>query len=80
MAFLVKRFGSYAKLAVAADVKRQTLILAASKRGSVSAASHCASQGRAGVPLEIVLSGAWPPAGACPTCGRSAEHDDRREP
>ena len=80
IAFLAKRYGSYRKLAETTGTKRATLIQAASKRGSVSAGIALRVSRAAGVPLESILSGAWPPAGACPHCGRSAEHDDRGKP
>jgi hypothetical protein len=80
LAFLVRRHGSYAKLATVAGTKRATLVLAGGKRGTVSAGIALRVARAAKVPLEDILSGAWPKPGACPTCGRSAEHDERGKP
>jgi hypothetical protein len=78
--FLRTRFGTYPKLASAMEVNLRTLTLAASRRGTVSAGIALRAARAAKVPVETILTGAWPPPGMCPTCGRSAEHDDRGEP
>ena len=69
--FLAKRHGTIAKLAEAMGAKRATLIRAMGKRGGVSAGIALRASRVAGVPLDDVLRGAWPPAGACPYCGRT---------
>jgi hypothetical protein len=79
LAFLVKRYGSR-KLAEAMSSRRGTLFYAAGKRGTVSAGVALRAARAAKVPLEAILSGAWPPTGMCPTCGHVAEHDDRGQP
>ena len=61
---LVKRHGTVAKLAAVMRAKRATVLLAASKRGAVSAGIALWAARAAGVPLEDLLSGTWPLAGA----------------
>lgn len=68
--FLVKRFGTWGKLAAAMKANVQTVRFAVSARGAVSAGVALRAARAAGVPLEDVLSGAWPSATACPHCGR----------
>jgi hypothetical protein len=68
--FLSKRLGSYPKLAKAMGANHATVMAAAHKRGAVSAGIALRAARVAGVPLENVLSGTWPPADACPWRGR----------
>jgi hypothetical protein len=65
--FLRVRAGSWAKLAGALRVNPRTLERAtgARARGTASLALRVA-----GVSVEAVLGGAWPPEGACAHCGR----------
>ncbi len=69
--FLATRLGSGAKLAAAMGSNLAAVRHASKKRGAVSAGIALRVARVAGVPLEDVLSGAWPKAGACPHCGRS---------
>jgi hypothetical protein len=80
IAFLMKRHGTLGKLAEAMGAKAGTVKVAAGKRGKVSAGIALRAARAAKVPVEDILTGAWPPPGMCPTCGRSAEHDVQREP
>ena len=66
--FLAKRYGTYAKLADAMKAKRATIL--AANRGTVSAGIALRASRAAGVPLEAILTGAWPKPTACPHCGR----------
>jgi hypothetical protein len=70
--FLMKRHGTVLELAKAMGANRGTgtVLAALAKRGAVSAGIALRAARVAAVPLEDVLSGAWPPAGACPHCGR----------
>jgi hypothetical protein len=67
--FLRTRSGGGTKLAAALRVNAGTLKLACMTRGRPSAALAIRAARLAGVAIEDVLSGAWPPAGACPHCG-----------
>jgi hypothetical protein len=71
--FLAKRFGTYRKLAAAMGTKEATVSLAGSRRGRVSVGVALRTARAAGVPLENLLVGAYPPANACPFCGRCGE-------
>ena len=64
------RYGTMAKLAEALSANPETVREAASKRGRPSAGLALRAARLAGVPLEDVLSGAWPKQGSCPHCGR----------
>jgi hypothetical protein len=64
------RLGSVAKLAEALSAKAKTVTEALSVRGKPSAGLALRAARLAGVPLEDLLSGAWPLAGSCPHCGR----------
>lgn len=70
--FLAKRHGSLRKLATAMGSNFGTLQGVVQKRVTVSAGIALRVARVAGAPLEDVLSGAWPPDGTCPTCGRSS--------
>lgn len=69
------RHGSWAALAKALGMSFKTLKLAVSKRGyrrpTPGLALHVARL--AGVPMEDVISGAFPKPGACPMCGRGED-------
>lgn len=69
--FLATRFGDYAKLAKAMKAHRETVQRPAKRQTHVTAGIALRAARVARVPLEDVLSGAWPQAGACPHCGRS---------
>ncbi len=70
LAFLLARLGSWDAVAKATGLKKATLQYAASKKAGVSAGVALRAARAAGVPLEDVLSGAWPKPGVCPRCGR----------
>lgn len=69
--FLRIRSGGFGPLASLLKVKPDTLRNLASGRGRPGAALALRAARAAGVTVEDVLSGAFPPAGACPHCGRS---------
>jgi transcriptional regulator with XRE-family HTH domain len=71
LVFLRCRYGSLRALAEAMGLKFATVGYAVSKRGNPSAGVALRAARAAGVPLEDVLSGAYPKPGACPRCGRS---------
>jgi hypothetical protein len=68
--FLRVRAGSGAKLAALLGVARQTTDRAMGKRAAGGAFLALRAARLAGVPVEAVLGGAWPPEGACAHCGR----------
>src|SRR5580693_7008916 len=68
--FLATRFGDFAKLAKAMGAHRETVQRPARRAAPVTAGIALRAARVAGVPLEELLSGAWPKAGACPHCGR----------
>lgn len=67
--FLVKRYGSWSKLAGAMGSKSGRIENAAS-RGAVTAGLALRAARVAGQPLERLLDGSWPTATMCPHCGR----------
>lgn len=67
------RYGSIAKLAAAMGASERTLGHAAARDGKPSAALAIRIARAAGVPVEDILAGNWPAAGACPMCGRGPE-------
>jgi hypothetical protein len=67
---LYRRFGSWTALAEAMQAKTSVVKNAVSKRRHVSAGITLRAARVAGVPLEDILTGAWPKPGSCPTCGR----------
>lgn len=67
--FLAKRHGDTSKLAKAMGAHRET-VQRPTRGGVVSAGIALRAARRAGVPVEDVLSGAWPSEGLCPYCGR----------
>ena len=64
------RYGDATKLAEALSANLGTLKAALKVRGKPTAGLALRAARLAGVPLEDLLSGAWPKAGSCPTCGR----------
>lgn len=68
---LRRRFGSWAALAEAMGTKMKTVEHAGGRHHKPSVAIALRVARLAGVPLEDVLSGAWPKPGACPMCGRT---------
>ena len=70
LAFLLVRYGGWRALAAAMDMKADTVKYAAHPRGGVSAGAALRTARAAGVPVEDVLSGAFPRPGVCPHCGR----------
>jgi hypothetical protein len=68
--FLKVRLGGPKKLAEAMKALPATVKYAASKKGTVSAGIALRAARVAGVPLEDLLSGAWPRVGECPMCRR----------
>jgi len=69
--FLAKRHGSWVKLARAMDAHLDTVKLASRKSVSAGIALRVARV--ASVPLEDLLAGRFPVAGACPWCGCSSQ-------
>ena len=67
---LRQRLGGYAQLATALGVSRVRLATVGSRNGKPSLSHALRAARLAGVPLEHVLSGAWPRPGSCPHCGR----------
>jgi hypothetical protein len=65
------RYGTTRKLAEALSANTTTIKAALAKRGKPTAGTALRAARLAGVPLESLLSGAWPPEGACPHCGRT---------
>jgi hypothetical protein len=71
LAFLRVRLGSWLALAEAMGVKVQTLKQAAKRKRRGPTAGHALRAARvARVCAEMILTGSWPPNGACPHCGR----------
>jgi hypothetical protein len=70
LAFLAKRHATWDGLAKAMGLKKHTIHYAGSKRGGVSGGVAIRTARAAGVPVEDVLSGAFPRPGVCPHCGR----------
>jgi hypothetical protein len=65
------RHGTTCQLALALSANPKTVLYAVSARGKPSAGLALRAARLAGVPLEDVLSGAWPKSGSCPHCGRT---------
>jgi hypothetical protein len=70
---LRRRYGSWEALASALSTKYKTLTKAGSKASKPSVGLALRAARLVGVPLEDVLSGRWPKAGACPMCGRAEQ-------
>lgn len=65
------RLGGGQPLAKALGVRLQTVERLCSAKGKPpGAGAAIRAAALAGVPVEDVLSGAWPKAGSCPLCGR----------
>jgi hypothetical protein len=69
--FLRTRHGGAKKLAFAMGTGLFALQRAYWSNGKPSAGLALRAAKLAGVAVEAILSGAWPPKGACPHCGRS---------
>jgi hypothetical protein len=69
--FLRVRAGSGPKLAAALGIGVKALDRAIGKRVRGGALLALRAARLAGIPVEDVLSGAWPSPEACPHCGRS---------
>ncbi|MFI5297065.1 MAG: hypothetical protein ACHREM_03125 [Polyangiales bacterium] len=67
---LAKRFGTCRALGVAMGVGTGQVKNLCSRSGRPSAQSALSVARLADVPVDDVLTGRWPPAGACPHCGR----------
>lgn len=67
---LRRRIGSYEALAKALRVNLKTLAGYGSKRAPSAGIAIRAAR-LAGVPVDDVLTGAWPVPGSCPHCGRT---------
>jgi hypothetical protein len=67
---LKRRAGSWPELATLVGLRVGTAQSALKPNGSVSAGVALRIARAAGVPLETVLSGAWPAPNACPHCGQ----------
>lgn len=70
LAFLRTRAGSWRALAVAIGQPFSRMAKAVQKGRPVTARMAILVARYAKVPIEDVLSGAWPVAGVCPHCGR----------
>jgi len=68
--FLRERLKSWEALAEATGCSIAILRHTQGRRNRVTANVALRVARAAGVPLEDVLSGAWPAEGACPLCGR----------
>ena len=65
------RVGTIRQLATELSANPKTLAAALSKKGKPTAGLMLRAARIAGVPLEEILSGAWPKPNSCPRCGRS---------
>ncbi len=70
LVFLRTKLGGGPKLAEALGVGEDTLSRACWGKTRPGAGLALRTGKLAGVPVEAVLGGAWPPEGACPHCGR----------
>ena len=66
------RYGGTPKLARAMGVGTSAIYAPLEARGRPSAGLALRAARLAGVSVEAILSGDWPPDGACPLCGRVA--------
>lgn len=73
------RYGSLTKLAGRMGVHPKAVHRAASERGKPTIGMALEAARVAGVPVDDILSGAFPEAGACPLCGRRPPDDDRHD-
>lgn len=74
--FLRKRLSGARKLALALRVNESLVDRALLPRSKPSVGLALRAARLAGVSVEDVLTGAWPPAGACPYCGRCGDPTD----
>lgn len=70
LTILKVRYGTWTAVAEAMHLKVATVKYAAERRGGVTAGVALRAARAAGVPVEDILSGAWPKPGMCPHCGR----------
>ena len=77
IAFLRVRLGGWRALAEAAGLKTATVQYAAKPKGGVSAGVALRVARAAHVPMESLLSGAFPPPGMCAVCGHVRAEGDR---
>ncbi|MDA4131887.1 MAG: hypothetical protein OK454_02000, partial [Thaumarchaeota archaeon] len=68
--FLRIRVGSGAKLAAMLRISNATLYRILSPNGKPGTSVAFKAARLAGVSVEAVVGGAWPPEGGCPHCGR----------
>ena len=73
LAFLHDHAGSWATLALMTGMRVAVLRHAASRRGEVTADVALEVARLAGVPIERILAGSWPPDGLCARCGRISQ-------
>jgi len=73
IAFLLTRFGGRASLAKAMGIRPVALQGATGKRRSLSASLAIRAARVAGVGVDDILRGHYPPSGACPHCGHCPE-------
>ncbi len=64
------RFGTYEEIAKALGTSVQSVTRACGARARPTVALAFRAARVLGVPVEDIISGRWPAAGACPTCGR----------
>ena len=68
--FLRVRFGNTVTLAEKMGFMKGTIINATGKQCIATAALALSAARLAGVRVDDILAGEWPPEGACPHCGR----------
>jgi DNA-binding XRE family transcriptional regulator len=67
---LRRRYGTWDDVAEAMGVKAKTLTKGGGAKSKPSVGLALRAARLVGVPLEDILAGRWPKAGACPMCGR----------
>lgn len=65
------RHGTWGAVAKRLGLRPKTLVHNVADNGRPTAATALAVARLAGVPIDDVLAGRWPPAGCCPMCGRA---------
>jgi hypothetical protein len=70
LAFLRARYGGWQAVADAMGLKVATVLYAHGRGKNVTAGVALRAARAAAVPVEDVLSGAFPKPGTCPHCGR----------
>jgi len=68
---LRRRYGSWEAVAAAMGAKVKTVTKAGGTKSKPSVGLALRAARLVGVPLEDILAGRWPKAGACPMCGRT---------